>query len=157
MEEDKRKSELNILNLPQKYHNLYSEETFEYLVSGCIKSDNWSTIKRNGFDSELHDIFDAMPCGESVYVYVTTAMDDTWCKNFGLALVNGRRMKEEEIGKAVSYIRRMYTGIYDDMKDLLADSDEEYLEKLQANSKAQSSPIILNEMRRIKDYIMAIQ
>ena len=137
-QEDCRRSELNILDLPRKYKHLYSEESYKYLVSGCIHSDNWGEIKRQHV-SNLQGLIHSMPLGKVVYVYVTTSKNDTSKKYFGLALVSGRKMNENEAGRAVSYIRRMYTGLYKDMKTLFAHTDKEFMKKFRSDPKAQKS------------------
>ena len=124
------------MKLPPQYCNLYSETSYDFLIPGSTKSDNWYTIKRQ-HDSELHDVFASMSPGNNVWVYVTTCTDDKGSKNFGLAFTDCSRMNETEVGIAVAYIRRMYTGLYDNMKTLLADTDEKCLQKLKSNNDAQ--------------------
>ena len=136
-DEDCRRPELNILDLPQAYHDLYPKKSYEYLVSGCINADNWFKIKRQHV-SELEEVIHSKPAGQVIYVYVTTPKDDTGDRYFGFAFVSGKRMRENEAGRAVSYVRRMYTGLYDDMKTLYTDTDVELLQRLQSNPEAQT-------------------
>jgi len=121
---------LSVKELPEKYEHLYTPDTYKFLIKGSIDSRNWNVIKAHEFDSELHSLFQAIPDQKIYFCYVFTTQDDNIHKNFALAKSDGKQMKEEEIGEAASYIRRMYTGIYSNMEDLYADDNSTFLKKL---------------------------
>ena len=78
----------------------------------------------------LHQIFRSMTEQKILYYYVFTSKGDTIRKNFGLALSNGEEMTTSQIALAGSFLQRIYTGTYDNMEDLFADSNDEFIEKL---------------------------
>ena len=121
---------LNIMDLPEEYKKLYTESTYNLLINGSINSRNWETIKTNQFDVELHKLFKAMPSQEVLHCYVFTSIYDLNDKNFGLARLDGKPMDDKQIGVAASYIRRMYTGMYKDMRALFADTNDKFLDTL---------------------------
>lgn len=55
---------------------------------------------------------------------------DAGVKNFAFALVDGRQMSLDEIAKTAPHIRRMYTGMYKPVKEILADDIKSFMRKL---------------------------
>jgi len=131
----------NLNDLPKEYRRLYSRETYDLLITGSIKSKNWARIKTEGFDTELHKLFSHIPDQKIIFCYLFTTKGDMSPKNFSLARIDGAQIQqeEEELKELAKYIRRMYTDLYTDLKELYTDSDKDFVEKLDKASKGKNA------------------
>ena len=133
----------NLHELAEEFHYLYSKEAYDFLITGCTMSDNWGVIKKEGLDNELHNVFRDMSEQEMIHCYLFTRAGDVDYKNFAFARIDGEQLAPDgELKKLAKLVRRMFTGLYPDMVPLYADTDEQFLQKL---DEAQKEGNVFNE------------
>ena len=98
----------NLHELPEPYQRLYSKETFEMLITGCIKQHNWDNIiKPNRYDEELHNLFSVIPDQEEIHCYLFTPSGNTDQKNFALARKDGKQIQLPQLKKLAKLYKRL--------------------------------------------------
>ena len=87
-------------------------------------------IQTEGFVVELDNLFENMPEQNPIFCYLFTAKGETVPRNLTFARIDGAEVNKEELKTFAKTIRRMFTGLYGDVKSIFKESDEEFLQKL---------------------------